>query len=109
MSTMSNILLVNVSWNPNGWRNININPQSGHSYARTYPGHESLNFKFDKKGIDSNKLIYGYAQRKHLPKSFDKGGLVIFNSKNTEIHSGQIVGVYGNAEAIEEKVFKVNG
>ena len=106
---MSNILLVNVSWNKYGWRNTYINPKAGHSYARKYPGHESLNFRFDKKGIDTNQIIYGYAERRNFPKTFDKGGLVIFNSRNTETRSGQIVGVYGKAEAIEETIFKVKG
>ena len=106
---MSNILLANISWNPTGWRNTYINPKAGHSYARKYPGHESLNFKFDKKGIDTSKYIYGYVERRNLPKSFTKGGLIIFNSRNTEIRSGQIVGVYGKAEAIEETIFKIKG
>jgi HNH endonuclease len=99
---VSNILLVNISWNPSGWRNTYINPKAGHSYAREFPGHESLNFKFNKKGIDTNKLVYGYAQRQNTPMSFENGGLIIFNSLNTETRTGQIVGVYGKAEVIDE-------
>ena len=106
---MSNILLVNISWNKYGWRSTYINPKAGHSYARKYPGHESLNFKFDKKGIDTNKIVYGYAERRNFPRTFDEGGLVIFNSRNTDTRLGQIVGVYGKAEAIEETIFKVKG
>lgn len=107
---MSNILLVNITWNPNGWRdNTYVNPKAGHSYARKNPGHESLNFKFDKKGIDTNKYIYGYSERQNSPKTFEQGGLIIFNSLNTELRFGQIVGVYGKAEIIEETSFKVKG
>lgn len=107
---MSNILLVNITWNPTGWRNTYVNPKAGHSYPRTFPGHESLNFKFNKKGIDTNKFVYGFFQRPNPPISFENGGLIIFNSLNTETRSGEIVGVYGKAEVIEDPLsFKIKG
>jgi hypothetical protein len=95
-------LIANISWNPTRWRDTYINPKGGHEYVRKYPGHESLNFKFDKKGIDTNNKIFGYIQWKDKPAKFEKGGIIIFYSNNTDEHKGQIVGIYCNVEVIEE-------
>lgn len=100
-------LIANITWNPSGWRNTYVNPRAGHSYAREYPGHESLNFKFDKKKIDTNKYIYGYVQWSSKPKYFEDGGLILFFSRNTETRKGLIVGIYSNAEILEENLEKV--
>ncbi len=111
---MSRILLVNITWNPTGWRNTYINPKAGHSFARNNVGHESLNFKFDKKGVDTDKSVYGFVQWNNAPVSYEKGGLVIFYSKDTDQRIGKIVGVYGKAEVFREnknftyKGFKYN-
>lgn len=99
---MSNILLVNITWNPTGWRNTYINPKAGHKYAQKNVGHESLNFKFDKKGIDTNKSVYGFVQWNNAPVSFENGGLIIFYTRNTELNKGQIVGIYGKAEVFRK-------
>lgn len=107
---MNNILLVNITWNPTGWRNTYINPKAGHKYAQNNVGHESLNFRFDKKGIDNNKSVYGFVQWNNAPVSFENGGLIIFYTRNTELNRGQIVGVYGNAEIFRESLkFKYPG
>lgn len=107
---MSDILLVNITWNPTGWRNTYINPKAGHAYAREFVAHESLNFKFNKPSIDNEKFIHGYVQWTNPPTKFSNGGLIIFYTTNTKINAGQIVGVYGNAEIINpQKSFTVNG
>ena len=103
-------LIANISWNPTGWRNTYVNPKAGHKYAREFPGHESLNFKFDKKGIDTNSEIYGYIQWKSKPVLFKNGGIIIFYSNNTDERKGQIVGIYSNVEILKNrKEFKWKG
>jgi hypothetical protein len=107
---MSDILLANITWNPQGWRNTYINPRAGHGYARQHAGHESLNFKFDKQGIDTEKFIHGFVQWTNSPINFQDGGLIIFYTRNTDAHRGQIVGVYGKAQIIEpQKHFTLKG
>lgn len=91
---MKSVIIVNITWNPNGWREIYINPKAGHRYAKEHPGHETLNFKFDKKRLDTEKRIYGYVQWTYPPKDFTDGGIVLFYSKNLELNKGQIVGIY---------------
>jgi hypothetical protein len=106
---MNQVLIANISYNPSSWRNPHVNPRAGHKYAQKYPGHESLNFKFNKKGIDTNKYVYGYFQRKYAPVEFEAGGLVIFVSCNTDIREVQIVGIYGKAESLSEETHPMKG
>lgn len=96
-------LIANISWNPTGWRNTYINPRAGHAYARKFPGHESLNFKFDKKGIDTSDNVYGFIQWKSRPVNFENGGIVIFYTNNTDEHKGQFVGIYSDVEILDEQ------
>jgi hypothetical protein len=64
----NNVLLVNITWNPFGWRNNSyINPRAGHHYAKGNVGGESLNFNFNKKNVDNTELIHGYVQCVTLP------------------------------------------
>jgi hypothetical protein len=95
-----NIIAVNISWNPYQWRKIYIDPRAGHSYARKYPGHESLNFKFDKK-IDLNGYVYGFVQWRFPPKSFIANGTIIFYTKNLDENKTEIVGIYGRAALVD--------
>lgn len=107
---MNQILLVNITWNPTGWRNTYINPKAGHFYARQNVGHESLNFKFDKLGIDNDRFINGFVQWTNPPTKFDNGGLIIFYTRNTDTKKGLIVGVYGKAQIVNpQQHFSVNG
>ena len=99
----SNFLIADISWNPNKWKDLYINPKAGHKYAREYPGHESLNFKFDKKGIDTENEIFGFIQWKNRPVKFLDGGIIIFYSNNTDIKKGQIVGIYTNVEILNQR------
>ncbi|MBF8964300.1 HNH endonuclease [Pontibacter sp. FD36] len=100
---MSNVLLVNITWNPFGWRNNNyINPKAGHKYAQTNVGGESLNFNFNKRQVDDNKIVKGYVQWQFSPKRFEPKGLIIFYTRNTDLNKGQIVGIYGKADVYSE-------
>jgi len=100
---MNRILLVNITWNPSGWRdNSYINPKAGHQYAKENVGGESLNFNFDKKTIDTDKFVHGYVQWTKSPTKFEKGGLIVFYTKNTDINKGKIVGVFGKAETFNK-------
>lgn len=80
-----------------------INPKASHKYATEHPGHESLNFNFNKKGIDTNGKIHGHVQWTADPKEFQEPGTIIFYSKNTETRKGEIVGIYGNVEVLHER------
>jgi len=97
-------IIANISWNPTRWRDTYINPKAGHEYARKFPGHESLNFKFDKKGIDNKKNIFGFVQWKYKPTNFENGGIIIFYTQNTDERKGQIVGIYCNVEILNDRL-----
>ena len=101
-------IIANISWNPYKWRSLFTNPKAGHSYVRDYPAHESLNFNFNKKGIDTDRDIYGYIRWNNPPRpeKFSDGDLILFYSRNTEINQGQIVGVYGNASILRPEIQK---
>lgn len=101
---MKSIIIANITWNDTGWRdNTYINPHAGHTYARQYPGHESLNFKFDK-AIDKQGKIHGYVQWTHPPKKFSDGGVIIFYSRNLKTNKGEIVGIYGNVKILRSLI-----
>jgi len=104
METKERFIIANISWNPTRWRDTYINPKAGHEYARIFPGHESLNFKFDKKGIDNNKNIFGFVQWKYKPTYFVNGGIIIFYTQNTDERKGQIVGIYCNVEILVKRL-----
>lgn len=95
-------IIVNITWNPHHWRELYVNPKAGHRYVKKYPGHESLNFYFEKKGIDTENKIYGYFQSTNQPsdKKFKEGGVVVFYTNNTDKNKGEIVGIYCNAKLL---------
>jgi len=103
------IIVANITWNPSGWRNPYTNPKAGHKYARTYPGHESLNFKFDKKNLDTEQLIYGFIQGTNPPKKFKDGGVIIFYTRNLDTNNAEIVGIYCDVKIIDKKITPWNG
>ena len=100
---MYNAILANITWNPHDWKQIYINSNAGASFARHLPGHESLNFHFEKEGIDSEKYIFGYSEWTHNPKRFLFGGSIIFYSKNLDDQQTYIVGLYNNVEILNPK------
>ena len=100
---METVIIANITWNPDGWRNIYINPKAGHRYARESPGHESLNFLFNKMN-DINGRIHGYVQWTNPPKKFEEGGIIVFYSHNSKTGNGEIVGIYGNARIIKPPI-----
>ena len=91
------IIIANITWNPDGWRNLYVNRQAGHKFVRDLPGHECLNFNFDKP-IDKNGKVHGYCKWTKPPKNFKTGGIIFFYSHNLKTKEGEIVGVYGDAE-----------
>ena len=106
---MHNVMAVNITWNPYNWKRIFINPRATHSYARDYPGHESLNFDFNKENIDTDDFVYGYFERTNNPVNFNENGVVVFYTTNTDTNEGLIIGIYGKAKIIEKTDFHVNG
>lgn len=110
MSDNNRVIIANITWNNSGWRNIYINPKAGHEYARRHPGHESLNFEFNKKGLDDEQNVYGFIQWTAAPKKLSNNAVIIFYSKNLDTYQGEIVGIYGNARILDkEKRTKWNG
>jgi len=101
---LSRVLIANITWNKDGWRNLYRNPHAGHRYAQDFVGHEALNFKFDKTGLDTEDKVYGFIQWTNPPKKLEDGALIFFYSKNLENHKGEIVGVYGNAEVVNPQL-----
>lgn len=98
------VIIANITYNPSGWREIYINPHAGHSYARNHPGHESLNFKFDKKHLDTKQYIHGYVQWTRPPAKFINGGIIIFYTWNLEKRFPEIVGIYCDAHILPEPI-----
>ncbi|MFA5829620.1 MAG: HNH endonuclease [Candidatus Gracilibacteria bacterium] len=88
------VIIGNLTWNAAGWTNAYVNPKAGHVYARSHAGHESLNFKFDKKNLDEEDSVYGFLQWTNPPKDFGNGGIVVFSSKNSVNNKNLIVGIY---------------
>lgn len=98
------IVIANLSWNNKKWQQAIINPKANHSYATKFPGHESLNFMFNKN-IDTNNKIYGYVETSGKKfKQYENGGIFIFYSNNTDQHIGQIIGIYGNVEVLNQRL-----
>ncbi len=101
-SNVIDSIIANITWNPHGWRRIYVDRRAGHEYARSKPGHESLNFRFDKAGIDNEKYLYGYFQYSRPPRLDGGKGFVFFYTKDLDDGGmGKIVGVYGQAEIVE--------
>jgi len=94
-------IVANITWNEDGWRNLYINPKAGHRYARENPGHESLNFDFEKEGLDDEEHIHGYVQWVGNPKKLAENGAIFFYTKNLENDKNEIIGVYGDSKIIE--------
>ena len=99
------IIIANITWNPYDWKKIYNNPKAGHRYVKDLPGHESLNFKFDKP-IDKNGFIHGYVQWTNPPKNFSSGGVVLFYTYDIDSRIGKIVGIYCNANILRPPVKK---
>ena len=102
MTTPSRFALVSIAWNENYWKAIDTKSTTGHGYTQDKPGHESLNFKFDKKNLDDQTYVYGYSpgMQSRTP-SFLQPGMIFFYSKNYDRDSDHIVGVYGNARRLD--------
>ncbi len=111
MTENNKVITANITWNNSGWRrNIYVNPKAGHKYARKHPGHESLNFEFNKKGLDNEQNVYGFIRWTKAPKRLSNMAVIIFYSRNLETNDGEIVGIYGDAEILEDtKITKWNG
>lgn len=99
----NSIVIANLSWNNSGWEKPIANPKAHHKYAKKFPGHESLNFKFNKN-IDNKNEIYGYVEMNNAkPRKFSDGGVFIFYSMNTDKNLGQIVGIYADVRILDTK------
>ncbi len=100
-SDKTRFIIANITWNETGWRNIYVNPKAGHRYVQESPGHESLNFDFNKKNLDTDTDVFGYVQWTGVPRRFEEKGVVFFYSKNLESNKGEIVGVYCNVKILD--------
>lgn len=105
--TTSNFMVVNVAWNHAGWARLEPNPAIRFGYVKRHGGlafspHESLNFDFCKKGIDTSDTVYGYFQTRGLPRQFVEEGVIFFLSRSTDDHNEYLIGVYGNAGVLDK-------
>lgn len=94
------VIVANITWNPFKWRDAYVNPKAGHTYARVHPGHESLNFRFDK-GSDSEDGVFGFVQWKNPPKKLAVQAVMIFYTRNLDERINQIVGIYSDAQIVK--------
>lgn len=95
-------MIANITWNKYDWQKIYTDPRAGHKLVKNNPGHESLNFKFDKEVFDNDREVYGFIQWKGKPRFLLENAFVIFFSKNLDTKKGEFVGVYGNAKILKE-------
>ena len=103
----SKFMVVNVAWNHSGWARLEPNPKIGFGYVKrpnsaAFSPHEALNFDFCKKNIDTDDAVFGYFQTRGIPRKFVNGGLIFFWSKSTVDRRGYFIGVYGNAEILNQ-------
>ena len=96
-SDVNKILLANITWNSNGWKEPS-DDKSGHKWvAKGGQPHESWNFDFENKRNPSGKVL-GYAQFTKAPLVKGTENLILFYSQN------KIVGLYGKAEILKEPI-----
>ena len=96
-------IIASVAWNRHGWQEMDSKSKTGFRYTQSKPGHESFNFKFDRK--PNGGMVYGYipaANRKF--NRFKQPGIVFFYSKDYNNQKSKIVGVYGNAVMLTDGV-----
>ena len=99
----SRFIIASIAWNNHKWREIDSESKTGFKYTQDKPGHESLNFKFDRK--PNGSTVYGYmpaANRRF--NRFEQPGIVFFYSKDYSNSESKIVGVYGNAVILKDGV-----
>ena len=101
MKPSSRFVMASLTWNKYRWRRMDEESPTQHSYAKSGPRHESLNFVFDKRGVDDDVCVYGYmpGANRNTP-GFDQPGIIFFHSTNHAKHTRKIVGIYGNASRI---------
>ena len=103
MKLPSRFVMAGLAWNKNQWQAIDTESPTGYGYAKENPGHESLNFVFDKRDIDDDAHVCGYmpGARMRMP-GFESPGFIFFHSTDYRRKARKIVGIYGNATRIEE-------
>src|SRR5438093_2997242 len=81
-------------------------PKASFAYVKDNPGpgHECLNFFFDKKRLDTPEHVHGYAPWTHGLPTLDEHAAVFFYTRNTTTKENLIVGVYGNAKVLNPSV-----
>jgi len=102
IQTGEKFIIAHIEWNDHGWEKPQIpeNPSFGYAKEGNMP-HDTLNFKFDKP-IDTKDRIYGFFQPgRGIPREFvestQDNKIVFFYSRY------KIVGIYGDANFLEEK------
>lgn len=95
-------IFADISWNPYGWTRPYRNRRAPHRYVRRFPGHESLNFDFEKGSIDTPGFVHGFFEYSKYPVELADQSTIFFYSRDyLETGKGYIVGVYGGAKLIE--------
>ena len=95
MHNKIDFMIANIVWNPNKWKEILINPETGYDNPKKQLEHGSMNDKFDEKKP-------GFIQVKDKPVNFSNNGIIILYTTNTDKKTKQIVGIYTNANVLKE-------
>ena len=97
----SRFFIGNIAWNKYQWQQPYIESRSQHRYiseGKGKPGHDSLNFDFNKN-VDDNKYVFGYvpfSRGNPQEKRLAADNVVMFLwTKNLDARKTQIVGIYG--------------
>ena len=107
---MIRFCLANITWNKNRWQGVDVNPKAGHLYVQENIANESFNFDFSKRDFDTKRdldtptHVYGHVQTTYRPVQFESPGFILFVSKNLDNDQIMVVGIYGNAEFLKDKI-----
>lgn len=101
---------VSITWNKHRWTEIDRESDSNHKYIMDgNRGHEHLNFKFDKKGIDGEEFAYGYAPAFRKKRKLRTDGTAVLFFVSSSGNGVKIVGVYGGAGQVDERQYEFKG
>ena len=103
--TNTKFMVANITWNSSGWKQPTSSDRSNFKWVKEHPESkptESWNFEIGP----SSSSVYGGFQTNDStqPTHFENGGIVFFFSKNLRTNTNYIVGYYGKAKYLGNKL-----